>query len=170
MILVHFLIIKYQTEGFTQNFFVECKYNCECLEHLHFRSHYQKEMHGKLHGMPLRSLPSAARSLLTKKLRPLTWSPDALCRGSHPAIETFMPLPKQPVYHLSLLVNHHPLDFIHVGVPVVHLEDKQHKCFSDPILSICKMFFALEWSSAHLTHMEGCPSCFLSQEGLTNVV
>lgn len=52
----------------------------------------------------------------------LTGSPDALCRRGHAAVEALVPLPEQPVHHLPLLVHHHPLDFVHVGIPVIHLE------------------------------------------------
>lgn len=116
------LIIKYPVMDYTYHFFVEYKCNGKCLEHLHFGCLQQTEMQGKLHGMPQCSLPTASRPGSSGGL---TWSPDALCRGGHPAVESFVPFPKQPVHHLPLLVYHHPLDFIHVGVPVIHLENNQ---------------------------------------------
>lgn len=44
---VHLLITKDQMVDFTYTLFVGCTYNCDDLEHLHFRFHYQKEMQGK---------------------------------------------------------------------------------------------------------------------------
>lgn len=67
--LVHLLITKYQMVDFTYNLFVGCKYNCEGLEHLHVRVHYQQEMQGKCMARPLLP-PFRCPRLLTQKLRP----------------------------------------------------------------------------------------------------
>lgn len=81
---------------------------------------------------------------------PLTWSPDALCRRGHTAVEPFMPLPEQPVHHLPLLIHYNPLDFIHVRIPIIHLENTKPQLKHPislitpiPVISVRKTF--LPW-------------------------
>lgn len=67
---VHLLITKDQMVDLSYTLFVGCKYNCEGLEHLHFRFHYQKEMQGKCRVRPSVP-PTPPPPLLAQKLR---WS------------------------------------------------------------------------------------------------
>lgn len=53
-----------------------------------------------------------------------------------------MPLSKQPVHHLPLLVHHNSLDFIHIRVPVIHL-DKCEFANANTAFSISNGYFSI---------------------------